>query len=151
MNDLGYDALLENAKIAATLDPGLFRHLASRMEILTYLRVANEIAAQLGQARILDWGCGYGQVSYLLKLRGLDVVSYDVGPALLADQLPVSRTIQVIYGSDPVRLPFADSAFDAVLSCGVLEHVPDENGSLDEVHRLLRTDGKVIIYNFPNQ
>jgi ubiquinone/menaquinone biosynthesis C-methylase UbiE len=32
--------------------------------------------------------------------------------------------------SDPRRLPFADQEFDAVLSCGVLEHVETQTPAL---------------------
>ncbi len=54
-------------------------------------------------------------------------------------------------GTDPVRLPFNDAQFDAALSCGVLEHVPDENGSLDEIHRVLKPNGAFFIFNLPQK
>jgi ubiquinone/menaquinone biosynthesis C-methylase UbiE len=50
-----------------------------------------------------------------------------------------------------VRLPFDDASFDAVLSCGVLEHVQDPDGSLEEIRRVLRAGGTFYLYNLPNR
>ena len=37
-----------------------------------------------------------------------------------------------------------------MLSCGVLEHLQDPDGSLDEIHRVLRPGGTFYLYNLPN-
>lgn len=51
----------------------------------------------------------------------------------------------------PVALPFPDESFDAVLSSGTLEHVVDPDASLEEISRILRPNGWLIIYNLPNR
>ena len=38
-----------------------------------------------------------------------------------------------------------------MLSCGVLEHVQDPHGSLDEIRRVLRPHGTFYLYNLPNR
>ena len=48
------------------------------------------------------------------------------------------------------RLPFDDASFDAVLSCGVLEHVPYEEGSVREIARVLKPGGHFFVYQLPN-
>ncbi|MGE5140271.1 MAG: class I SAM-dependent methyltransferase [Rudaea sp.] len=126
-------------------------NLASRMVMRDYIRISEEIVLLAPHARILDWGCGYGQMSWLLLRHGLGVTSYDVGAAADAEILPFHRDLNVIVGKDPVRLPFSNSEFDAVLSCGVFEHVPDEEGSLAEIHRVLRPGGLFLLYNLPNR
>ncbi len=123
-------------------------HLAE-ISAQNYIRIADEIAAQLGRGRILDWGCGYGQMSYLLKNRGCDVVSYDVGEDY--DRYFFSEHVKVINGRDRSGLPFPDGEFDAVLSCGVLEHVEDSAASLREIARVLKPGGRFFIYNLPNK
>jgi SAM-dependent methyltransferase len=49
------------------------------------------------------------------------------------------------------RLPFADGEFDAVLNCGVLEHVEDEGAALAELRRVLRPGGRLFTYHLPNR
>jgi SAM-dependent methyltransferase len=52
---------------------------------------------------------------------------------------------------DPRRLPFEDRSFDAVLSCGVLEHVEDPDASLEEIKHILVPGGTFYVYKLPNR
>jgi SAM-dependent methyltransferase len=52
---------------------------------------------------------------------------------------------------DPVALPYPDGAFDAVLSCGVLEHVADKPASLAELRRVLTPGGALYVFKLPNR
>ena len=128
-------------------EAGSALNLSSRAAAINYLRFADEIKSVLGRERILDWGCGYGQMSWLLHRRGLDVVSYDLQDKRLdkfiRPRVPFHRA------PDGCTLPFPDTSFDAVLSCGVLEHVPDERVSLLEIRRILKPKGYLFIYQLP--
>lgn len=106
-----------------------------------------------GPRRILDWGCGFGQVSELLWRAGLDVTSFDYAPDAEEGVRTMERYphLQVHLSSDPRRLPFSDGAFDAVLSCGVLEHVQDPDASLEEIRRVLIAGGTFYVYKLPNR
>ena len=55
---------------------GLDAHLRSGPQMLQYHALADDLAARK-PGRVLDWGCGYGQVSALLRERGIDVVPFD--------------------------------------------------------------------------
>ena len=104
--------------------------------------------------RILDWGCGWGQVTQLLREQGLDVTGFDYKPDLEQDgvhPLPRYPEIQVYLGSDPVKLPFESGSFDAVLSLGVLEHVAYPDQSLEELKRVLEPGGTLYVYKLPNR
>jgi SAM-dependent methyltransferase len=59
--------------------------------------------------------------------------------------------LSVHLSSDPRRLPFADGSHDAVLSCGVLEHVEDQDASLEEIRRVLTPAGMFYVYKLPNR
>jgi len=47
--------------------------------------------------------------------------------------------------ADVTELPFADAAFDAVISLDVLEHVPDFRAALREFVRILRPGGRLVL------
>jgi ubiquinone/menaquinone biosynthesis C-methylase UbiE len=126
-------------------------HLSSRISVLNYIRIADEIKATLGSGRVLDWGCGAGQMSFLLRRRKLETQAYDIGDHAHSAASSVFRDITISINDDPVKIPYPDESFDAVLSCGVLEHVPDEKGSLGEIHRVLKPSGLFFVYNLPQR
>jgi SAM-dependent methyltransferase len=116
-----------------------------------YDAVADRIAADR-RGRILDWGAGHGQVTARLLARGLDVTSYDYLPDEPAGRKRLNYAdAEMDHSPDPVVLPYETGSFDAVLSCGVLEHVADPDASLDEIHRVLAPGGRLYVYKLPNQ
>jgi len=117
----------------------------------TYVDKANEIARWVRPCRILDWGCNYGQMAWLLRRRGFDVMAFDVEQNRHETPLLDAIGVQPIFGRDATRLPFDTAGFDAVLSCGVLEHVDDPRGSIGEIARILRPGGMFFIFNLPNR
>lgn len=155
-NQADFDFLLANARAGSALGLPFFSHLEHPIGIWNYIRIADDIAKQISAGHILDWGCGYGQMTYLMRRRGLQVTAFDIGEAgkKLPD-IPLCRDIDVVYSAHPTTLPFSDKSFDAVLSCGVLEHVDEfsERGnefkSLREIARVLRPGGKFFIYQLP--
>jgi ubiquinone/menaquinone biosynthesis C-methylase UbiE len=121
--------------------------------MLEYESIVARIARD-GPARVLDWGCGWGQVSEMLRRAGLDVASFDYGGPSAPNRLtPLLHYphLAVYIGSDPIRLPYDKGVFDAVLSCGVLEHVQDPDASLEELKRVLRPRGTLYVYKLPNR
>jgi SAM-dependent methyltransferase len=101
--------------------------------------------------RILDWGCGNGHFSAYLKYRGCSPVSFSFDRPELVD-----HSNHVLGdASKPEVLPFQDGSFDLVCSVGVLEHVHETGGSqeksLQELARVLKPAGTLVIYHFPNQ
>ncbi|MBN1622243.1 MAG: methyltransferase domain-containing protein [Endomicrobiales bacterium] len=125
-------------------------NLTSRFSVQSYLDMAEEIKKYLPKGRILDWGCGYGHMSFFLRKLGFEVVSYDVFQDNSQKLIMKSLEVKPVVKDDGTLLPFEDSSFDAVLSCGVLEHVGNEQGSLKEVRRVLKKNGYFFIYRFPN-
>ena len=68
-------------------------------------------------------------------------------------RVPLSHfpEVEALTTREPVRLPFPDASFDAVLSLGVLEHVSDPDGSIEEIQRVLRPGGRFYVYKLPNR
>jgi len=120
--------------------------------MLQYEEIARRIAEEQ-TGRVLDWGTGYGQVANLLAQNGVMVTPFEYRPGEPPGirQLERFPALEAHSSPDPVALPFADTSFDAVLSCGVLEHVVDPDGSLDEIRRVLRPRGTFYLYNLPNR
>jgi SAM-dependent methyltransferase len=78
-------------------------------------------------------------------------VSYDVEKRPFRDKIPDLDSFPIVYGDDPVGLPYEASSFGSVLSVGVLEHVNDFEGSLSEINRTLRPGGLLFIFMLPNK
>ena len=81
----------------------------------------------------LDLGCGDAYLAARLRERGIEVVTGDPGFAFAA----ASGGVQC----DEDRLPFADGAFDLIVSVGALDTVNDLPGALLLARRALRPDG----------
>jgi ubiquinone/menaquinone biosynthesis C-methylase UbiE len=128
-------------------------HLRAAPQMREYDSIVARIAAD-SPATLLDWGCGYGQVTDLLLRAGLDVTALDYREGIPSDgfySLDRYPEVSAYLTSEPVRLPFGDDSFEAVLSCGVLEHVQDPHASLEEIRRVLAPHGRFYVYKLPNR
>ena len=83
--------------------------------------------------RALDIGCAGSHLTERLRARGLEVTSVDAGFRFAS----AAGGVQ----GDEDRLPFADGAFDLVVSVGALDTVNDLPGALILARRALRPDG----------
>jgi ubiquinone/menaquinone biosynthesis C-methylase UbiE len=105
--------------------------------------VLQELARHGGASAgpILDVGCGTGgMLPYLQRFDravGLD-------PAQEAAEACRTRAVPFVNGS-ATALPFADETFGTVTALDVIEHVPDHLGVLNEIYRVLRPGGLVLI------
>jgi ubiquinone/menaquinone biosynthesis C-methylase UbiE len=100
------------------------------------------------QARILDYGCGYGRLLNQPSEAGYgNAVGTDFSDKMLMQcrsQFPHLTLVQ----NDGLALPFHDRAFEAVLLFAVLTCIPsddDQRTLLAEVRRVLRPDGILYI------
>jgi SAM-dependent methyltransferase len=96
------------------------------------------LAAQPGE-RILDLGCGDGQLTERIRASGTSVTAIDASPQMVAAAR--ARGIDAQEGSAE-SLPYPDGAFDAVFSNAVLHWVRGQGEMMAQVRRVLRPGGR---------
>ena len=105
----------------------------------------------LPNEKILDIGCGYGDMLILLNnpsLRvGLEISSHAIKQA--STDARKKKNICFING-EAQSLPFQDEQFDKVLCSHVIEHLPNPQLLIADVYRVLKSGGGVFVCLTPN-
>jgi len=102
-------------------------------------------AAELaGAARVLDVGCGDGQISRLASKLGAQVIGID--PTWNCVTVAAQRGGASFARGEAAALPFVDASFDAVVACLVFEHIRDVDEAIAEVARVLQPGGRFCFF-----
>jgi SAM-dependent methyltransferase len=94
--------------------------------------VFDEIVA-LGPHRVLEAGCGRGQLAERLQRAGFDVLATDQSERMV--ELTAARGVRARV-ADVQALPFAEGEFDVATANFMLYHVPDTHRALGELARV---------------
>ncbi len=101
-----------------------------------------------GPLRILNAGCGSGELSLILSAAGHDVVGID--PA--AEYIEVARRNAEAIGARACVFDVAsieafegDRPFDCAVATDVLEHIADDAAAIGKLAKLVRPGGTVIV------
>lgn len=93
--------------------------------------------------RLLDVGCGTGELAAVAHWRGAHVTGVDLAGAMLTlarERLP--KEVDVRAG-DAQALPVPDASFDAVTLAFLLGHLAEPHRGLAEAHRVLVSGGRM--------
>lgn len=93
--------------------------------------------------KILDLGCMDGCIGQLLIENGNTVSGIDASKAAIPRAR--ERAIDARVGDLNEPLDFPDASFDVVVAGEIIEHVHNVDGFLDEIHRVLRPSGSLVI------
>lgn len=98
-----------------------------------------------GRHKVLDLGCGDGQIARALAAQGSDVLGVD--PTQLHIDVAIER------GGGPryllggaTKIPADDETFDAVVACLVFEHIDQMDEAMTEVARVLKPNGQFSFF-----
>jgi len=105
-----------------------------------FLESAHEVDAN----KIIELGCGTGQLARYVADRGFDVTAIDLSPANVAETQKRGITAEV---ADFAALPYSDNTFDAAFAMNSLLHVPPDELSnvLVEIARVLKSGAPLLV------
>ena len=119
-----------------------------------YKTIADEVCIELPTGRILDVGTGPGNLVFEIAKRSpqLEIIGIDISPSMIkiagnkAMRMGFSKQLkfQVANAAD---LPFEDEYFDLVISSLSLHHWANPIKSINEIHRVLKQNGRAWIYD----
>ncbi|WP_125777134.1 class I SAM-dependent methyltransferase [Antribacter gilvus] len=98
-------------------------------------------------ARVLDVGCGSGDLLAYLDRRGMSVAGIDPAPGMVSlarARVPAAEVRQ----GDAEHLPWGDAAFDLVTSVNALQFADDVDDALAELVRVVGPGGQVAVANW---
>jgi SAM-dependent methyltransferase len=106
---------------------------------------------KLKNPKVLDFGCGRGEILQKGILKGIDFFGVEyAGPGshVNLSQKLLNQDKILLY--DGLTIPFDNDTFDVVISNQVFEHIPDFSNNLIEIYRVLKPEG-IFINFFPHK
>ncbi|MEP0854538.1 class I SAM-dependent methyltransferase [Trichocoleus sp. DQ-U1] len=104
--------------------------------------------------KILDFGCGNGNIVQLMRSEGIDCYGADVFysgasyKTLFENELFKNKIIREI--TENGEIPFEDSYFDIIISNQVFEHINDKESVLKQIERVVKPNG-LMYHHFPSK
>ena len=101
-------------------------------------------------SRILDQGTGIGQYPFSLYREGYrNIVGLDFSKELIKSARKNTKKlgypVRFVEG-DIRKMPFKKYSFDVVISAGIVEHVPETEKTIQELSRVIKERGYLIIH-----
>ena len=130
-----------------------YRIIRPEEDRATFLNRTGLGPGDLGDALVLDAGCGMGRyLRIAADSQARLVVGLDLSQAVTAArELTAAMAKVAVVRGDFLRLPFAPSSFSQIYSLGALDHAPDPRRAFLELARLLRPGGRIAIWVYPRE
>ena len=106
--------------------------------------------------RALDLAAGTGDIAFAVAARGAKTIGLDITHRMLqlahlrqgyGGQARKPNHVELITG-DMTSLPFRSASFDLVTTGYGLRNVPDLDGAIDEIARVLKPGGRLLSLDF---
>lgn len=132
----------------------MYAKCAKNSEVMRngYRRLAAKAASAIQSGKVLEVGPGPGYVSIEMAvlLPKVEIVGLDLSETMIeiatrnADEYDMSERVEFRQG-DASQMPFEESSFDFVISCGSLHHWEKPMQVFEEIHRVLKPGGSALI------
>lgn len=126
-----------------------FSHLCAGATV-PLLDAAEAVLGGLAGRRLVDVGCGTGNLTAQAISRGAEVTGIDPDAGMLALARAAAPGAELLLGGVP-NLPFAADSFEAVLANFVVNHVGDPRAAVADLKRVCRPRGAVAVTIWPSE
>lgn len=133
----------DRVEIAEHLEPEVWSGtMLSAAHHARYRLAAQFVAGK----RVLDAGCGTGRGAVILSGAGAhEFVGVDIAPEAISTAMERYGSVASFTLGDLTALPFDSESFDVVVSFETIQHVADPVRALEELRRVVRPDGIVVV------
>lgn len=119
-----------------------YAEFLANWDVNFYSKYVDTLKPAQPRGRILDVGCGAGQVVGQLTQAGFESWGVDVSEPNIKRAQQFSSRCQLYDGK---HLPFPDGHFDSVGALNVLEHVDEPEAFVKELVRVAKQGGKIVL------
>jgi len=99
--------------------------------------------------KLLEIGCSFGVLAFELARRGYRVTGLDINAVSIELANKINGILKLnnvrFFNMDFIDNRFPAGEFDIVVTVEVLEHIKDDRRAIDEVYRVLKDDGVLIV------
>ncbi len=113
----------------------------SRIKVM--LNIINNL--DIKRKKILDIGCFDGTLLSLVNNRNNQFYGIDANDYAVRQARKKGIRVKQFFFDDVTKIPFADKFFDLVIAGEIIEHIYDTDFFLEELIRMLKPDGYLLI------
>ena len=149
----GYTTLLKGTKHFGYYPKGKERISMLKAQRLMEDKLAEKLDLS-ASSLVLDAGSGEGNVAinlakkYNLRIYGVDLLDFAVSKAISKSKEFNLQNIVKFKLGDYTNLDFPNQTFDGIYTMETLVHVPDYKKALKEFYRVLKPNGKLVLFEY---
>ncbi|PCJ57067.1 MAG: hypothetical protein COA79_17200 [Planctomycetota bacterium] len=108
------------------------------------VRVIKKFLDGVQKDKVLDAGCGSGFMLSQIDSLFQNCFGIDMSPEAI--EFGAQFTNANLQLGNAEKLAFKDNEFDCIVSTDAFEHIPDDHAAAREAYRVLKENGRLIIY-----